>query len=80
MKILDYKEIFFLFYVAMSISLKVIRVLKISTVAYFELEILKRIRNNYYLATEIEKEQNICPFFDRVTFLEEGIFRIFRAP
>ena len=35
---------------------------------------------NYYLATEIEKEQKICLFFDKVTFLEQAILRIFRAP
>ena len=34
----------------------------------------------YYLATEIEKEkEKICIFFDKVTFLEQAIFRIFRA-
>ena len=67
---------FFLFYVAKSISLKVIRVLKISTFAAkliilspllqfltYTLEIFKLNRNNYYLATEIEKGQKICIFF-----------------
>jgi hypothetical protein len=34
-----------------------------------------KIRNNYYLATEIEKEQN-----KHVSFLEQALFRIFRAP
>ena len=69
-KIFDYKEKFFLYYVAKSISFEVISILKISTFAAAliilgpllqfltqKLKILKFNRNNYYLATEIEKEQ-----------------------
>ena len=68
MKIFNYKEMFFLFYVAN--SFEVISVLKISTFGAkliilspllqfltLTLEILKLKGNNYYLATEIEKEQ-----------------------
>ena len=43
------------------------------------LEILKLNINIYDLATEIEKEQK-KPLFDRVTFFEQAIFRIFRTP
>ena len=65
-----YKGIFFLFYVSKSISFEVISVLKINTFTakllmfwpllqflIQTLEILQLNRNNYYLATEIEKEQ-----------------------
>ena len=31
--------------------------------------------NNYHLATEIEKEQKNMYLFDKVTFLEQVIFR-----
>ena len=71
-------------------SFEVISTLKISTIAAKliilrpllqflteTLEILK-LRNNYYHAPEIEKKIGI--FFDRVTFLEQAIFRSFRAP
>ena len=91
-KIFDYKEICFLFYVAKSISFEVISVLKICTFAAKliilcpllqfltqKLEFLKLKRNNYYLAREIEKEQKTRLFFDRVTFLQQAIFSIFRA-
>ena len=44
------------------------------------IEIFKLNRNYYYLTTEIEKNKKICLFFDKVTFLEQGIFRIFRTP
>ena len=53
-----------------------------ASIAIFNLEtwILELNSNNYYLATEIEKGQKICFFFDRVTFFEQAIFIIFRAP
>ena len=43
------------------------------------LKILKLNRNNFCLATEIEKQKKIT-FFDTATLLEQAIFRIFRAP
>ena len=46
-----------------------------TSIAIFNLN-LNLNRNNYYLATEIEK---ICLIFDKVTFLEQAIFEIFRA-
>ena len=70
--IFDYKIIFFLFYVAKSISLEVISFFKISTFAAIfailtsKLEILKLNWNNYYLATEIEKKY--FPFLKRRLF------------
>ena len=69
-KIFDHTEIFFSFYVAKSTSFEVISVLKINTFAAKliiflpllhlltqKLVILKVNRNNYYLVTEIAKEQ-----------------------
>ena len=41
------------------------------------LEILKLDRNNYYLATEIEKRtKKYVSFFNRVTFFKQAIFPI----
>ena len=69
-KIFNWEEIFYLFYVAKSIGVEVISILKICTFAAkmiilrtllqfstWTLEIAKLNRNDYYLATEIEKEQ-----------------------
>ena len=68
-KIFDYKEIFFLFYVAKSISFEVISVLKIKHFCgridnfMTSIEILKLNRNNYYLATEIERKPKYISLF-----------------
>ena len=54
-----------------------------TSIVIFKPEILKLNklnRNNHYLATEIEKEQKNMYLFDKVTFFEQAIFRIFRAP